>query len=55
MLKKGKVRICKVTPEGLQFTLAVVESGTMFGEMALTAQPMREAYAEASEPSTYAS
>lgn len=51
MLKKGKVRIYKVTPEGLQFTLAVVEAGTMFGEMALTAQRMREAYAEAAEPS----
>jgi CRP/FNR family transcriptional regulator, cyclic AMP receptor protein len=51
MLKKGKVRIYKVTPEGWQFTLAVVESGTMFGEMALTAQRMREAYAEAAEPS----
>ena len=38
MLKKGKVRIYKVTPEGWQFTLAVVESGTMFGEMALTSQ-----------------
>jgi CRP-like cAMP-binding protein len=51
MLKKGKVRIYKVTPEGWQFTLAVVESGTMFGEMALTSQRMREAYAEAAEPS----
>lgn len=51
MLKQGKVRIFKVTPEGWQFTLAVVESGTMFGEMALTAQRMREAYAEAAEPS----
>ena len=51
MLKKGKVRIYKVTPEGWQLTLGVVESGTMFGEMALTAQRMREAYAEAVEPS----
>ena len=51
MLKKGKIRIYTVTPEGWQFTLAVVESGTMFGEMALTAQRMREAYAEAAEPS----
>jgi CRP/FNR family transcriptional regulator len=51
MLKKGKVRIYKVTPEGWEFTLAVVEAGTMFGEMALTAQRMREAYAEAIEPS----
>jgi CRP/FNR family transcriptional regulator, cyclic AMP receptor protein len=51
MLKKGKVRIYKATPEGWQFTLAVVDSGTMFGEMALTAQRMREAYAVATEPS----
>jgi len=51
MLKKGKVRVYKVTHEGWQFTLAVVESGTMFGEMALTAQRMRGAYAEAAEPS----
>ncbi len=51
MLKKGRVRIYKVTPDGRELTLAVVEAGTMFGEMALTAQRMREAYAEAAEPS----
>ena len=51
MLKRGRVRIYKVTPEGWEFTLAVVEAGTMFGEMALTAQRMWEAYAEAMEPS----
>jgi CRP/FNR family transcriptional regulator len=51
MLKKGRVRIYKVTPDGWEFTLAVVEAGTMFGEMALTAQRLREAYAEATEPS----
>ena len=51
MLKKGRVRIYRVTPDGRELTLAVVEAGTMFGEMALTAQRMREAYAEATEPS----
>ena len=51
MLKKGRVRIYKVTPEGWEFTLAMVEAGMMFGEMALTAQRMWEAYAEAMEPS----
>ncbi len=51
MLKRGRVRIYKVTPEGWEFTLAVVEAGMMFGEMALTAQRMWEAYAEAAEPS----
>lgn len=51
MLKKGRVRIYKVTPDGWEFTLAMVEAGTMFGEMGLTAQQMWEAYAEATEPS----
>ena len=51
MLKKGRVRLYKVAPDGWEFTLAVVEAGTMFGEMALTAQRLREAYAEAMEPS----
>ncbi len=51
LLKKGRVRIYRVAPDGWEFTLAVVEAGTMFGEMALTAQRMREAYAEAAEPS----
>ena len=51
LLKKGRVRIYRMAPDGWEFTLAVVEAGTMFGEMALTAQRMREAYAEAAEPS----
>ena len=51
MLKKGRVRLYKLAPDGWEFTLAVVEAGTMFGEMALTAQRLREAYAEAMEPS----
>ena len=51
MLKKGRVRIYKIAPDGWEFTLAVVEAGTMFGEMALTAQRMRKGYAEAMEPS----
>ena len=51
MLKKGRVRIYRVTPDGWEFTLGVVEAGTMFGEMALTVQRLREAYAEATEPS----
>ncbi len=49
MLKNGRVRIYKVAPDGWEFTLAVMEAGTMFGEMALTAQRLRESYAEAME------
>jgi CRP-like cAMP-binding protein len=51
VLESGKVRIFRTTPDGREFTLAIVESGTIFGEMALTAQQLEEAYAQAMEPS----
>jgi CRP-like cAMP-binding protein len=51
ILQKGKVRIFRATPDGREFTLAVVESGTVFGEMALTGQQLEGAYAQAMEPS----
>ena len=50
MLWKGRVRIYKTT-HGREFTLATVEAGTIFGEMALTAQQMQGAYAQAMEAS----
>ena len=50
ILQKGKVRNFRVVPDGREFTLAVVESGTVFGEMALTGQQMEGAYAQAIEP-----
>jgi CRP/FNR family cyclic AMP-dependent transcriptional regulator len=50
MLKKGRVRIYRVGPDGREFTLAVVGAGTVFGEMSLTAQRLENAYAEATEP-----
>ena len=51
LLQKGKVRMFRTTPDGREFTLAVVEAGTVFGEMALTAQQLEGAYAQAMEPS----
>jgi CRP-like cAMP-binding protein len=51
ILQKGKVRIFRTTPDGRELTLAVVESGTVFGEMALTGQQLEGAYAQAMEPS----
>ncbi len=51
LLQKGKVRIFRMAPDGREFTLAVVESGTVFGEMALTGQQLEGAYAQAMEPS----
>jgi len=50
-LQQGKVRIFRAAPDGREFTLAVVGSGTIFGEMALTAQRLEGAYAQAMEPS----
>lgn len=50
LLWKGRVRIFKTT-EGREFTLAVVDEGTVFGEMALTAQRLQEAYAQAMDAS----
>lgn len=51
ILRRGKVRIYKVADDGRELTLAVVEDGTMFGEMTLTAQRLQGAYAQAMEPS----
>jgi CRP/FNR family transcriptional regulator, cyclic AMP receptor protein len=51
ILKEGRVRLYRMTPEGREFTLNVLESGTVFGEMALTAQRLRNTYAEAMETS----
>jgi CRP-like cAMP-binding protein len=51
LLQKGKVRIFRTTPHGRTFTLAVVESGTVFGEMVLTVQQLEGAYAQAMEAS----
>ena len=50
ILTKGRVRIYKM--EGSrEFTLDVVNAGTVFGEVAFTAHRLRDAYAEATEPS----
>jgi CRP/FNR family transcriptional regulator, cyclic AMP receptor protein len=50
ILKKGRVRIFRQS-EGRELTLAEIEPGMMFGEMALTAQRIRDSYAQAIEPS----
>ncbi len=50
ILKKGRVRLFR-TSDGRELTLAEIEAGTIFGEMALTAQRLRGSYAQAMEPS----
>jgi CRP-like cAMP-binding protein len=49
-LRTGRVRVYKVVDDR-EFTLDVVDAGTVFGEMALTAQRLRGTYAQAMEPS----
>jgi len=49
ILKRGGVRIYKM--EGShEFTLEVVDAGTVFGEVAFTDHRLRDAYAQATEP-----
>src|SRR5215216_1276070 len=50
ILKKGQMRLYR-TEGGREFTLEVVETGTVFGEMAFTPHRLRESYARATEPS----
>jgi CRP/FNR family transcriptional regulator, cyclic AMP receptor protein len=50
ILKKGRMRLYR-TEGAREFTLEVVEAGTVFGEMAFTPYRLRESYARAMEPS----
>lgn len=47
ILKKGKVRVYRVTPDGKQLTLDIYDKGTILGDMGLLGQdPIPEAFAE---------
>jgi CRP/FNR family cyclic AMP-dependent transcriptional regulator len=50
VLKKGRMRLYR-TEGAREFTLEVVEAGTVFGEMAFTPYRLRESYSRAMEPS----
>jgi len=50
ILKKGRMRLYR-TEGSREFTLEVVEAGTIFGEMAFTPHRLRESFARAMEPS----
>jgi CRP/FNR family cyclic AMP-dependent transcriptional regulator len=47
LLKRGWIRVFRVSPEGRALTTAIVSPGTMFGEMVLLGQRMYDNYAEA--------
>ncbi|XEC29568.1 Crp/Fnr family transcriptional regulator [Streptomyces fradiae] len=47
ILKKGRVRVFRVSAEGRALTCAIITPGTIFGEMVLLGQRMYDNYAEA--------
>ncbi len=47
ILKKGRIRIFRVSPDGRALTTAIIEPGTIFGEMVIVGQQMRDSFAEA--------
>lgn len=50
ILKEGHVRLYRLSPEGKALTTAVLEPGTIFGEMAMLGQRLHQSYAEALNP-----
>lgn len=51
MLKEGRVRLFRQSPDGKKLTVAVLDRGAVFGENALLGQSFTGVYAEAAEPS----
>ncbi|MDP9437252.1 MAG: Crp/Fnr family transcriptional regulator, partial [Actinomycetota bacterium] len=55
VIKEGRVRVYRTDSKGGEFTLEVLGTGTVFGEMSLGPRRLRTAHAEAVEPSLVAS
>ncbi len=49
ILKKGRVQLYRISPEGKKLVVATIGAGTIFGEMAIMGQQMHNTFAEASE------
>lgn len=52
LLKKGKVQLYRLSPEGKKLVVAVLEEGAIFGEMSLVGQGMHNTFAESIEDCT---
>jgi len=50
ILKEGRVRIYRLSTDGKMLTTAILNEGTIFGEMALLGQQLHQHYAEALTP-----
>ncbi len=51
ILKEGRIKITRVTEEGKELTIDILEPGDIFGEMAIAGESERETSAEALEDS----
>jgi CRP/FNR family cyclic AMP-dependent transcriptional regulator len=47
ILKKGRIRIFRVSADGRALTTAIINPGTIFGEMVIVGQRMHDSFAEA--------
>jgi CRP-like cAMP-binding protein len=52
LLKRGKVQLYRISPEGKKLVIATLDAGAVFGEMPLLAQSMSGTFAEALEDCT---
>jgi CRP/FNR family cyclic AMP-dependent transcriptional regulator len=52
ILKRGKVNLYRINPDGKKLITATIEAGTVFGEMSIIAQGMHDTFAEAAEECT---
>lgn len=50
ILKEGRVRVFRVSPDGRALTTAIISPGTIFGEMVVVGQQMHDSFAEALDP-----
>ncbi|MCL7451533.1 MAG: Crp/Fnr family transcriptional regulator [Anaerolineae bacterium] len=49
LLKKGRVQLYRISPDGKKLVIATIGPGSIFGEMALIGQGMHNTFAEATE------
>ena len=49
ILKKGRVQLYRISPEGKKLVVATIGPGTIFGEMAIMGQRMHNTFAESVE------
>ncbi len=55
IIKKGRIRVYRMSPDGKQLTLDIYEKGTILGDMSVLGQDrLPEAYAEAIDEGSFA-